>query len=146
MYKRPLIALASFVSITSCGTTALSRNEVTGVDTGQKALLRTYNQPVLSGMILGDQPVTKIISAEGMNKNDIELLKFNKAIAVDVGLNKVIVGCSSRAKDDEQNFTEIIQINFKPYHEYSVRCSFDSGKGSGGSYVARVSVEENRLK
>jgi len=146
MYKRTIIALISLASITSCGTTALSRNKITGVDTGKKALLRTYNPPVLSGMILGDQPVTKIISAEGMNKSDMELLKLDKAIPVDVGLNKIIVGCSNRAKERERNFTEIIQINFKPYHEYSVRCSFDSANGPGGPYVAKFSVEENRLK
>ena len=146
MYKETIISLISFASITSCGTTALSRNENTEVDSGKKALLRTYNQPILAGMIFGDQPVAKIISAEGMNKSDMELLKLDEAIAVDVGVNKIIVGCSNRDKDDERNFTDIIQIDFKPYHEYSVSCSFDSVYGSGGSYVARFSVEENRLK
>jgi hypothetical protein len=146
MYTRTIIALIWIASITSCGTTSLSRNETTEVDAGKKAILRTYNQPILAGMIFGDQPVTKIISVEGMNKKDMELLKLDEAIAVDLGLQKIIVSCSDRAKDDERNSTEIIQIDFKPYHEYSVRCSFDSTYGSGGSYVTSFSVEENRLR
>lgn len=146
MHIRTIIALIAVVSISSCGTTAISRNEITEVDAGRKALLRTYNQPILAGMIFGDQPVAKIISAEGMNKDDMELLKLDEAIAVDVGLKKIIVSCSNRAKYDERNSTEIIQIDFKPYHEYLVRCSFDSVYGSGGSYVTSFSVEENRLK
>ena len=146
MYIRTIISLIWVVSITSCGTTALSRNEIAEVDAGKKAILRTYNQPILAGLILGDQPVAKIISAEGMNKSDMELLKLDKAIAVDPGLQKIIVSCSNRTKDDERNATQIIQIDFKPYHEYSVRCSFDSAYGAGGSYVTSFSVEESRLR
>lgn len=146
MCLRTTIALISVVSITSCGTTALSRNEITEVDAGKKAILRTNNQPILAGMIFGDQPVTKIISVEGMNKSDLELLKLDEVMAVDVGLRTITLSCSNRARDDERNSTEIIEIDFKPYHEYLVRCSFDSTYGSGGSYVTSFSVEENRLK
>ena len=56
MYIRTIIALISVVLITSCGTTALSRNEITEFVAGKKAIVRTYNQPILAGMILGHGP------------------------------------------------------------------------------------------
>ena len=146
MYIRAIVAVMSVVSIASCGTTALSRDEITEVDAGKKAILRTYNQPILAGLIFGDQPVTKIISVEGMNKKDVELLKLDEAMAVDVGLRRISLSCSNRAREDERDSTEIIEIDFKPYHEYLVRCSFDSAYSAGGSYATSFSVEERRLK
>ena len=145
MYIRTIIPLISVVSITSCGTTALSRNEMAEIDAGKKAIVRTNNQPLLAGMILGDEPVTKIIAVDG-TKRDAALLKLDEAIAVDVGLHQIEFSCSNRAREDERNAVEMMQLDLKPYHEYLVRCSFDSAYAPGGSYVTSFSVEEKRLK
>jgi hypothetical protein len=146
MYARTIIALISVLSTTSCGTTALSRNEITEVDAGKKAILRTNNQPILAGMIFGERPVAKIISVEGMSKEEMPLLKLDEVMAVDVGLRKISLSCSNRAREDERNATEFIEIDFKPYHEYLVRCSFDSAYGPGGTYATSFKVEEKSLK
>ena len=55
------------VFITACGATKLSTNELYEVNSGKKAILQTYKQPLIEDMIFAEQPVTKIISVDGKN-------------------------------------------------------------------------------
>ena len=145
MHIMILVTLLSTVIITSCGTTKLSSKELTEIDAGKKAIVQTYNQPLVAGMIFGEQPVAQIIAVDG-KKIDVERFKLDEKIAVDVGLHKIEFSCTDRSGYNEKDFTEIIQLELKPYHEYLVRCSFDSAFGSNGSYEGRFGVKENRLK
>ena len=145
MQVRIVLTLLSALLITSCGTTKLSRSEVNAVDAGKKAIVRTYNQPLLAGMIFGDMPVARIRAVDG-KKIDTELFKLDEQIALDVGLHKIEFSCSDRAGYNEKDFTEIIQLDLKAHHEYLVRCSFDSNFGVNGSYEGSFSVKEKRVK
>jgi hypothetical protein len=140
-----IVALVLTLLITSCGTTKLSSDDFSGVNSGVKAVIRTYNQPIVAGMIFGDEPVTKIISVDG-KKIESRIFKLDEQLAVDVGLHEIEFSCSNRAGDDKSDFTEIIKLNFRPYHEYLVRCSFDSTLGTNGSYGSRFSIKEERSK
>jgi len=145
MYIRILITLLLSILITSCGTAELSRKDLFEFKSGKKAIIKTYNQPIVAGMILGQEPVTKIISVDG-KKIDIKKFKLDEQIAIAVGSHKIEFSCSDRSGYNEKDFTDIIQLVLKPYHEYLVRCSFDSSFGVNGSYEGSFSVKEKSLK
>ena len=145
MRTRTLVALILTFLIASCGTNKLSSNDMNEFNSGLKAIVRTYNQPLLAGMILGDQPVTKIMAVDG-KKIESRIFKLDEQITVEVGLHEIEFNCSNRAGYDERAFTEIIELNLKPHHEYLVRCSFDSAFGPNGSYEGSFSVKEKRIK
>jgi len=142
---RPGLALILVALITSCGTTKLTKDDQAGVDAGNKAIVKTYNQPLIGAMIFEEQPVTQILSVNG-EKVDGETLKLDEQIALDIGVHKVEFSCSDRGGHNEKDYIEIIQLELKPHHEYLVRCSFDSGFGPNGSYEGSFSVKEKRLK
>lgn len=145
MRIRIIVTLISSVLITSCGTTKLSSKDISEFNAGKKAIVQTYNQPIVAGMIFGEQPVVQILAVDG-KKIDVGRFKLDEKITVDVGLHNIEFGCSNRGGYDERDFTEIIQLDLKPHHEYLVRCSFDSAFGSNGSYEGSFSVKEKRLK
>ena len=96
-------------------------------------------------MIFGDQPVTRILAADGIK--DVALLKLDDKYVIDVGSQAITVSCSHRARPDKRNISsKIIKLDVKPFHEYLIRCSFDSAYGPGGTYATTFSVEEKRLK
>jgi uncharacterized lipoprotein YehR (DUF1307 family) len=145
MVDRIVLALFLAVFITSCGTTKLTKDDQANVDAGNKAIVKTYNQPLIGAMIFDEQPVTQILSVNG-KKVAGEILKLDEQIAVDIGVHKVEFSCSDRSGHNEKDYIEIIQLEFKPHHEYLVRCSFDSGFGPNGSYEGSFSIKEKRLK
>ena len=145
MHTRIIVTLVSAVLITSCGTTKLSSNDISEFNAGKKAIVRTYNQPIVAGMIFGEMPVAKIIAVDG-KKIDNRVFKLDEQITIDVGLHEIEFSCSARGGYDERDFTEIIKLDLKSHHEYLVRCSFDSAFGVNGSYEPSFSVKEKRLK
>lgn len=145
MYTRIIVAIISSVLITSCGTTKLSTKELSDFNSGKKAILQTYNQPLIGSMIFGEQPVTQIISVDG-KKLDSVIFKTDEKIAIDVGFHKIEFSCVSRSGYDERDYSEIIELDLKPYHEYQVRCSFDTDFGPNGTYTGSFSVKEKSLK
>lgn len=100
MLKSAIITAIFVVSISSCGTTALTRSEITEVDSGQKAIVRTYNQPIWAGMVFGYQPVTRILAADG--DKDVALRNLDDKYVIDEGLQTISVSCSHRARHDKR--------------------------------------------
>jgi hypothetical protein len=145
MSGRAMLACILALALTSCGSTKLSKSDISDVKMGEKAVINTYNQPLIGRIIFGEQPVTKILSVDG-KKVDGEIFKLDEQIAVDVGIHKIEFSCSDRGGYNENDFTEIIQLDLKPHHEYSVRCSFDSAFGADGSYEGSFSVKEKNLE
>lgn len=137
--------ILSALLITSCGTTKLSKKAINEVDAGRKAIVRTYNQPLVAGMILGDMPVARIRAVDGKDV-DTELFDLDDQIAIDVGLHKIKFSCKARGGYDERDFTEVIELDLKPHYEYLVRCSFDSKFGVNGSFESSFDVEEKSLR
>ncbi len=144
MLNRLILILVFSATITSCGTTRLSRSDISDIKAGKKAVVKTYNQPLVAGMILGEQPVTKMLAIDG-TKHDGAVFKLDEQVAIDTGIHKIEFSCSSRSGYDERDFTEIIELNLKPNHEYLVRCSFDSSYGENGSYQGSFSIKEKPL-
>lgn len=145
MHISIIVTLISSVLITSCGTTKLSTKELSEFDSGKKALLQTYNQPLIGSMIFGEQPVTQIIAVDGEKLASV-IFKTDEKIAIDVGVHKVEFSCVSRSGYDERDYSEIIELELKPYHQYLVRCSFDTDFGPDGTYTGSFSIEEKRVK
>ena len=145
MHIRILVTLLSTVFITSCGTAKLPSKELSEIDAGKKAIVRTYNQHIVATMIFEKMPVARIRAVDG-KKIDIGQFNLDSQIALDVGLHEIEFSCEARGGYDERDFTEIIQLDLKPHHEYLVRCSFDSAFGVNGSYDASFGVEEKRIK
>ena len=144
IFNRILLALIFSAMVTSCGTTQLSKSDVSGVDAGKKAVVKTYNRPLVAGMIFGDEPVTKIIAVDGVKVGGAAF-KLDEQVAIDIGIHKIEFSCSNRSGYDERDSTEIIELDLKPNHEYLVRCSFDSSYGDNGSYQTSFSIKEKRL-
>lgn len=138
-------ALALCVLMTACGTTQVPSSDAAAVAAGTKALLRTFNQPLLASMMLGDEPVTQIIAVDG-RKLDSQILKLDEAIALDVGPHEVAFSCVRRGGPDERDYSETMRLNLKPHHEYLVRCSFDTDFGPDGTYKGSFSVKEQRAE
>lgn len=145
MNVRILVVLVFSALITSCGTTKLSTKEISEINSGKKAILRTYNQPLIGAIIFGEQPVAQIIAVDG-KKLASEILKLDEKIAIGVGFHKVEFRCTSRSGYDERDYSEVIELDLKPYHEYIVRCSFDTDFGPDGTYTGSFSVKEKRVK
>lgn len=144
MNVRVFVVLGFSALITSCGTTKLSTKEVSEINSGKKAILQTYNQPLIGAIIFEEQPVTQIIAVDGKNLPS-ELFKTDEKIAIDTGLHKVKFRCTSRSGYDERDYSEVIELEFKPHHEYLVRCSFDTDFGPDGTYEGNFSVKEKRV-
>ena len=108
-------------------------------------MLQTYNQPLIGAIIFEEQPVTQIIAVDG-NKISSEIFKTDEKIAIDIGTHNVEFHCTSRSGYDERDYSEVIELDLKPYHEYLVRCSFDTDFGPDGTYTGSFSVEERRIE
>ncbi|MDH5784792.1 MAG: hypothetical protein OEZ16_04190 [Chromatiales bacterium] len=145
MQTKIIAALLLSILTSSCGTTKLSTKESSEFDSGKKGILQTYNQPLLASMILNEQPITQIISVDGEKLPSV-IFNTDEKIAIDVGLHKIDLSCVSRSGYDERDYSEVIELDIKPYHQYLVRCSFDSEFGPNGTYTGSFSVKEKRLK
>lgn len=145
MYIKIIVTLISSVLITSCSTAKLSNKDLSEFNTSKKAIVQTYNQPLIAAIIFEEQPVTQIIAVDG-KKLPSEVFKTDEKIAIDVGFHEVEFRCTNRSSYDEKDYSEIIRLNLKPFHQYQVRCSFDSAFGSNGSYEGSFSVKETRIK
>ena len=139
------LCILSALLIASCGTTKLSKIDRDEVDSGRKAIVKTYNQPLLASMVFEEMPVVRIMSIDGRDV-DPEMFKLDDQIALDLGVHEIEFSCSARGGYDERDFTETIKLDLRPHHEYLVRCSFDSRYGAGGSYTASFSVKEKSLE
>jgi len=144
MNIRIISVLAISAFITSCATTKSSTKELSEFKSGKKAILQTYNQPLIGAIIFDEQPVTQIIAVDGKKFASVTL-KTDEKIAIDVGFHKVEFRCASRSGYDERDYSEIIELDLKPYHEYLVRCSFDTDFGPDGTYTGSFSVKEKRV-
>ncbi len=133
------------LAINSCGTTKLSTKELSDVSSGEKAILETFNQPLIASMIFGEEPVTQIIAVDGKKLESVTL-KANEKIAIKTGIHKVEFNCVSRSGYDERDYSEIIEIDFKPHFQYLIRCSFDTDFGPNGTYVGSFSIDKKRIK
>jgi len=131
--------------VASCGTTELSGEDRSEFGAGRKAIVKTWNQPLLAGMVFGDSPVVQILSVDG-RKLDSAVLKLDEQIAVDIGVREVEFACVDRAGYNEEDFTEVIELNVKPHHEYLVGCSFESRFGPDGNYAGSFDVKEKRVE
>jgi hypothetical protein len=145
MNTRIIAVLAFSAFISSCGTTKLSTKELSEFSSGKKAILQTYNQPLIGALIFEEQPVTQIIAVDG-KKLDSIIFKTDEKIAIDVGLHTIKLSCVSRSGYDERDYSEVIELELKPYHEYLVRCSFDTDFGPEGTYTGSFSIKEKRIK
>lgn len=146
MYVRlkVVVLMSSYSLLSACGTNALSEREMADIDTGAMALLRTNNQPLLGAVIGDEQPLTQIIAVDG-RKLPSEIFKTDEQVAVPVGVHQVELSCVSRSGPDDRDYAEVIEVDFKPHHEYRVRCSFDSDFGPDGTYSGSFSVDEQRI-
>ncbi len=143
MYRKIISALIFAVFVTSCGTTKLSRNDLDEFESGKKAIVTTYNQPLLASLILGDEPVTAIIAIDG-EKLESAVFRLDEQVTVDTGTHEIEFSCVNRSGYDERDYRETITLDLKPHHKYLVRCSFDSDFGPDGTYTGSFSVEEER--
>jgi len=141
MQLKPCVLLALSCLFTACATTTLSTKELSEVQSGTKALLQTYNQPLIGALLFEEQPVAQIIAVDG-EKLESVIFSTDEHIAVAVGLHRVEFRCASRSGHDERDYSEVIELHLKPYHTYQVRCSFDSDLGPDGTYGGSFSVEE----
>lgn len=145
MYLKSIAAITLTLLMTSCGTTRLSPENIAAFNMGTHAIVHTYNQPLMAAIIFEEQPVTQIIALDG-KKIDDTYFRLDEKIAVRVGLHHITFGCTARGGYDDRDFTQKLTLDFKPYHEYSVRCSFDSTFGTDGSYTGSFSIKETRIK
>lgn len=145
MNIRIIVIFAFSLLVTSCGTTKLSTKELSEFDSGKKAILQTYNQPLIGTMIFGEQPVTQIVAVDGKKLASVIFMTDEK-LAIDVGVHKIEFSCVSRSSYDERDYSEVIELDIKPYHQYLVRCSFDADFGPDGTYTGHFSIEEKRAK
>lgn len=145
MNTRILAVLLIFSLLTSCGTTSLSTKELSEINTGNRAILKTYNQPLIGAILFEAQPVTQIVAVDG-KKISSEIFRTDESLAIDTGIHQVEFHCTNRSGVDERDYSEVVEIDFKPYHEYRVRCSFDTDFGPDGTYTGSFSIKETRIK
>lgn len=145
MTTRTWAMLALSVFVAACGTTEPSPREASEVAAGKKALVRTFNQPLLASMILGEEPVTQIVAVDG-RKFDSAVLKLDEAVAMEVGTREVDLRCVRRSGHDERDYGRTLRLELKPHHEYLIRCSFDTDFGPNGTYTGSFSVKELKLR
>jgi len=139
------LCILSLLLITSCGTTKLSKKEMKAVKSGKKAIVKTYNQPLMASMVFDEMPVVRIRSVDGRDI-EIEMLKLDDQIALDVGPHEIEFSCQARNSDNERDYAETIKVDLKAGHEYLVRCSFDTDLGPDGTYTGSFSVKEQKIK
>lgn len=144
VYRSMVVLLFSFF-MTSCGTAKLSSKELSEIDSGKKAIVSTYNQPLVGSLILGEQPITQIIAVDG-KKLASQILTADERVVIEVGSHKFEFNCVSRSGHDERDYSEIIELNLKPHHEYMVRCSFDTDFGPDGTYTGSFGIEEKPVR
>jgi len=121
-----IAALLSALLVASCGTTRLSRQDLSDFDAGRKAIVRADNNPLLVDIVLMERPVVRIWAVDS-RQLDTEIFNLNDQIAVDVGHHEIELGCVDRAEHSEEDFSETIEMDLKPYHMYLVSCWFESG-------------------
>jgi len=144
LYAKTTAAIILALGMTSCGATKLSPENISEFNAGTHAIVQTYNQPLLAGLVFGEQPFTQIMAVDG-KKTDLEYLVLDERITVNVGLHKITLSCKARGGYDERDFSEVIELDLKPHYEYAFRCSFDSDFGPDGSYTGSFSVKETRV-
>jgi len=144
MFRVMLLFLFSFLLV-SCAATKLSTKEMSEIQSGKKGLLQTYNQPLIASLFLGEEPVTQIISVDGQ-KLASEIFNTDESVALGVGVHRVEFRCASRSGYDERDYSEVMELEIKPFHEYQVRCSFDTDFGPDGTYAGSFSVKETAVK
>ncbi len=144
MHMKSTAVIFLALLMNACGVTQLSPDKISQFHTGKQAIVQTYNQPILATMIFEEQPITQIIAVDGKKTED-ESFSLDERITVDVGLHKITFACKARGGYDERDFTKTLLLELRAYHEYSVRCSFDSAFGSDGSYTGDFSVKERRV-
>lgn len=131
--------------VASCGTTELSREELSDVGAGRKAVVRTSNQSLLGSIVFSEEETAQILTVDG-KEIDSAVLKLDEQLALEIGKHVLEVGCVDRSGYNEKDFTEIIELDVKPRHEYLISCSFDSRFGPDGTYVGSFDVEERPVK
>lgn len=141
---RPFVVVIFSLLITSCGTTTFSGKEKSDIVSGYKAILRTYNQPLIGSLLFDEQPVTQILAVDG-HRVPSEIFKTDDKVAIDIGVRKVEFRCTRRSGHDERDYSEIIELDIKSHHEYVVRCSFDTHFGPNGTYTGSFSIKEKPL-
>ena len=131
--------------VASCGTTELSREDLSDVGAGRKAIVRTSNQSLLGSIVFSEEETAQILTVDG-KEIDSAVLKLDEQLALEIGKHVLEVGCVDRSGYNEKDFTEIIELDVKPRHEYLISCSFDSRFGPDGTYVGSFDVEERPVK
>jgi hypothetical protein len=139
MKKSAAVLLALLVA--SCGTTELSREDLSDVGAGRKAIVRTSNQTLFGSIVFSEEEMVQILTVDG-KEIDSAVLKLDEQLALDIGKHVLEVGCVDRSGYNEKDFTEIIDLDVKPRHEYLISCSFDSRFGPDGTYVGSFHVED----
>lgn len=143
MKKSATLLMALLVA--SCGTTELSREDLSDVGAGRKAIVRTSNQSLLGSIVFSEEETAQILTVDG-KEIDSAVLKLDEQLALEIGKHVLEVGCVDRSGYNEKDFTEIIELDVKPRHEYLISCSFDSRFGPDGTYVGSFDVEERPVK
>ena len=139
-------AAASFALLAaSCGTTELSGEDRSEFRAGRKAVVRTSNLGLLGSIVLSAEETVHILTVDG-KKIDSAVLNLDEQIALDIGKHVLEVGCVDRSGYNEKDFTEVIELNVRPHHEYLISCSFDSRFGPDGTYAGSFDVEEKRVE
>ena len=131
--------------VASCGATKLSGEDISDVGAGRKAIVRTSNQSLLGSIVFSEEETAQILTVDGA-EIDSAVLKLDEQLALEIGKHVLEVGCVDRSGHNEKDFTEIIELDVKPPHEYLISCSFDSRFGPDGTYVGSFHVEERPVK
>lgn len=138
-------AVLSALLVASCGTTELSGEDLSDVGAGRKAVVRTSNQTLFGSIVFSEPEAVQILTADG-REIDSAVLKLDEQLALEIGKHVLEVACVDRRGHDEKDFTEFIDLDVKPHHEYLVSCSFDSRFGPDGTYVGSFHVEDVPVK
>ena len=131
--------------VASCGTTELSSEDLSDVGAGRKAVVRTSNLGLFGSIVLSEEETVQILTVDG-KKIDSAVLNLDEQIALDIGKHVLEVGCVDRSGYNEKDFTEVIEMNVRPRHEYLISCSFDSRFGPDGTYAGSFDVKEKRVE
>ena len=76
----------------------------------------------------------------------LNIFKTDDKIVIYVGFHKIKLSCVNRSWPDERDYSEVIKLEAKHYHEYLVRCVFYDTFGPNGTYTGSFVVKENRIK
>jgi hypothetical protein len=145
MNMKHAVTVLSALLITSCGTTELSGGDRADVAAGRKAIVRTSNQSLLGSIVFSEEETVQILMVDG-KEIDSAVLKLDEQVALEFGKHVLEVACVDRSGYNEKDFTDFIDLDVKPHHEYLVSCSFDSRFGPNGTYVGAFNVKEKRVE